>query len=84
MGCGPPAGINIVQAGIVAATMVGKAVKGENVGEMFITDPQPDEYQIYVELKRQREAEEAAKAAKLKAKAAEAAKAVEAAATAGD
>lgn len=73
MGCGPPAGINLVAAGITAATMIGKAVRGENVGEMFITDPQPDEYQIYAALKREREAEAADKAAKLKAKAAEAA-----------
>lgn len=73
MGCGPPAGINLVAAGITAATMIGKAVRGENVGEMFITDPQPDEYQIYAALKREREAEAADKAAKLKARAAEAA-----------
>ena len=73
MGCGPPAGINLIAAGITAATMIGKAVKGENVGQMFITDPQPDEYQIYAALKRQREAEAAEKAARLKARAAAAA-----------
>jgi hypothetical protein len=68
MGCGPPAGINIISAAITAATMIDKAIKGENVGKMFITDPQMSEYQIYVALKRQREAEEAEQAAKLTAK----------------
>ena len=33
---------------------------------MFVTDPQPSEYQLYVAAKRTREAEEADKAAKAK------------------
>jgi hypothetical protein len=70
MGC-RTAGINVISAVIVAATMVSKAIKGENVGKMFITDPQPNEYQLFVQAKREREEREAA--AKVKAKVAEAA-----------
>lgn len=69
MGCRGGAGINVVAAAITAATMLKKAVSGENVGEMFITDPQPDEYQIYLQAKREREAREAEEAAAAKAKA---------------
>jgi hypothetical protein len=70
MGCRGGAGINVVAAAITAATMLKKAVSGENVGEMFITDPQPDEYQIYLQAKREREAKEAEEAAAAQAKAA--------------
>jgi len=70
MGCRDGAGINLLAAAITAATMIEKAVKGENVGEMFITDPQPDEYQLYLEAKHAREVREAEQAAVLKAKAA--------------
>jgi hypothetical protein len=68
MGCRGGAGINLVAAAITAATMLKKAVNGENVGEMFVTDPQPDEYQIYLQAKREREAREAEEAAAAKAK----------------
>jgi hypothetical protein len=70
MGCRDGAGINLLAAAVTAATMVEKAVKGENVGEMFITDPQPDEYQLYLEAKHAREMREAEQAAAFKAKAA--------------
>ena len=70
MGCRDGAGINLLAAAVTAATMIEKAVKGENVGEMFITDPQPDEYQLYLEARHAREAREAEQAAVLKAKAA--------------
>ena len=36
---------------------------------MFVTDPQPSEYQLYQEFKREREAKEAEKKAKAAAKA---------------
>jgi hypothetical protein len=71
MGCRGGAGINLVAAAITAATMLQKAASGENVGEMFITDPQTDEYQLYVQAKREREANEAEQAAAAKAKAAD-------------
>jgi len=69
MGCRDGAGINLLAAAVTAATMIEKAVKGENVGEMFITDPQPDEYQLYLEARHAREVREAEQAAALKAKA---------------
>jgi len=62
------AGIDIIGGALVAATMVAKAIRGENVGKRFITDPQPTEYELYQEAKREREAREAEAAAKAKVK----------------
>jgi hypothetical protein len=76
MGCRGGATINVVQAAATAITMVQKAVKGENVGKMFVTDPQPSEYQLYLEARAAREAQEADAAARAKADAAAAAPAV--------
>ena len=78
-GCMEGPGINVIAAAVTAATMVSKAVKGENVGKMFITDPQPSDYELYLEAKRRREAKEAEQAAAAKAKAAANAKAAAAA-----
>jgi hypothetical protein len=77
MGCTGGAGINLIAAALTAATMVQKAVSGENVGEMFITDPQPDEYKLYLQAKREREAAELEEAEKAKAKAKAGAEAAE-------
>ena len=68
MGCRGGAGINLVAAAITAATMLQRAASGENIGEMFVTDPQPDEYKIYMQVKREREATELEAAEKAKAK----------------
>ena len=62
MGCRGGAGINVLAAALTAAEMAKRAVNGENVGEMFVTEPQPDEYQLYVEAKRKRQEERTAKA----------------------
>jgi len=70
MGCRDGAGINLVAAAVTAVTMVERAVKGENVGDMFVTDPQPDEYQLYREAKHAREGREAEQKAAVQAKAA--------------
>ena len=73
-GCmGAGAGIDLIGGAILAATMAARAARGENVGKMFVTDPQRSEYEYYVEAKRIREEKEAeaALAAKAKAKAAE-------------
>jgi hypothetical protein len=67
-GCGT-AGINVLAAALTAAEMAKRAVTGGNVGEMFVTDPQPDEYQLYLQAKREREAKKEAVAARLKAEA---------------
>ena len=63
------AGINLVGAAITAVTMVERAAKGENVGEMFVTDPHPSEYQLYQMAKKRREAREAEAKAEAQAKA---------------
>jgi len=60
MGCMNPPTIDLLAAALTAVTMANKAIKGENVGKMFVTDPQPTEYQLYQEAKRNREEQEAA------------------------
>jgi len=77
MGC-KQAGINLIGAALTAAEMAKRVAEGKEIGSMFITDPHPSEYQLYLAAKARREAEEAEKkaaAVKAKAQAAEAAKA---------
>ena len=69
-GCIAAPGINLLAAAATAAEMAERLAKGQEIGSMFVTDPQPTEYQLYKEAKARREAEEAEKAAKAKAKAA--------------
>ena len=65
MGCRGGPAINLVAAAVTAATMIGKAVKGENVAQALVTDPDhPSEYQLYQQAKREREEKEADAAAK--------------------
>jgi hypothetical protein len=59
--------INLLAAAATAAEMADRLSKGQEIGSMFVTDPQPSEYQLYLEAKKEREAKEAAKAAKAKA-----------------
>lgn len=61
-GC-PSAGINMLAAALTAAEMAKRLAKGQPVGSMFVTDPQPNEYQLYLMAKREREAREEEKAA---------------------
>jgi hypothetical protein len=63
-------GINLLAAAATAAEMARRLGSGQEIGSMFLTDPQPDEYHLYLMAKARREAEEAAKAAAAKAKAA--------------
>lgn len=72
------AGINLLGAAVTAAEMAKRLAAGQEVGSMFVTDPHPSEYQLYLEAKKRREALEAEKAAKAKAKAAAAAAAAQA------
>jgi hypothetical protein len=58
------AGINLLGAALTAAQMAQRAAKGQEIGSMFVTDPRPSEYQLYVAAKKRREAKEAAEAAK--------------------
>jgi len=68
MGCRGGPTINLLAAGLVAAQIAGRVAKGEEVGSIFKTTPEPTEYQLYLEAKKRREAkEEAEAAAKLKA-----------------
>jgi len=67
------AGINLIGAALTAAEMARRLSKGEEIGSMFETERQPDEYQLYVEAKREREAKEAEQVALAKAKARQAA-----------
>jgi hypothetical protein len=69
MGC-RGGGINLIAAAMTVAKMADRLSKGEEIGSMFITDPQPTEYQLYLEAKRRREAKEAEAAAAAKANAA--------------
>jgi len=62
-------GIDVLGAAMVLGKMATKAVRGENVGEMFVTDRRPSEYELYKGAKRARQAKEAEAAAKAKAKA---------------
>ena len=62
-------GINLLAAAATLAEMGDRLSKGEEIGSMFVTDPQPSEYQLYLEAKREREAEEARKSKAAAAKA---------------
>jgi hypothetical protein len=67
------AGINLLAAAVTAAEMAKRIAAGQEIGSMFVTDPHPSEYQLYLQAKKRREALETEKAAKAKAKAAAAA-----------
>ena len=74
MGCGS-GGIDLIAAAATAAKMADKLSKGESVASMFITDPHPTEYQLYLAAKQEREAKEEEAKVKEAVKAAAAAKA---------
>ena len=61
--------ISLIGAAATLAQMAGRLSKGQEIGSMFVTDPQPSEYQLYLQAKKEREAEEAQKAAQAKASA---------------
>ena len=62
------AGINLIGVALTAAQMAERLAKGQEIGSMFVTDPHPSEYHLYVEAKKRREAKEEEKAAAKKAK----------------
>jgi hypothetical protein len=61
--------VNLLGAVATAAEMAERLSKGEEIGSMFVTDPQPTEYQLYLEAKKRREAKEAEAAIKARKKA---------------
>ena len=63
------AGINLIGAALTAAEMASRVAQGKEIGSMFATDPQMDEYQYYKLFKARREAHEAEVLAAKKAKA---------------
>ncbi len=71
MGCFNP-GVNLLAAAATAAEMAKRLADGKEIGSMFVTDPHPDEYHLYLMAKARREAREAEEAAALRAKAAKA------------
>jgi hypothetical protein len=70
MGCRGGPTINLIAAALTAAEMAKRVAKGQEVGSMFKTTPEPTEYQLYLAAKHRREAKEAQAAAAAKAKAA--------------
>lgn len=56
--------VNLLGAVATAAEMAQRLAKGEDIGSMFVTDPQPTEYQLYQQARKRREAKEAEAAAK--------------------
>ena len=73
--CGTP-GINILAAALTAVEMAKRLAAGKEVGSMFLTTPEPTEYQLYQQAKHRREAREAEAAALARSRAAKAAAAV--------
>jgi hypothetical protein len=56
--------VNLLAAAGTLAEMADRLSKGQEVGSVFVTDPQPTEYQLYLEAKKRREAKEDEAAAK--------------------
>jgi len=73
MGCRGQPTIDMFTAVAALAAMGQRLSAGQPIGPMFKTRPAETEYQLYLEAKKQREAEEIEKAAKTKAAAAQAA-----------
>jgi hypothetical protein len=53
----------LIGAALTAVEMAQRAAKGQEVGSMFVTDPHPTEYQLYLMAKYRREQEDLEKAA---------------------
>lgn len=62
-GCVGTPTIDFIQAAAVLATMAHRAATGGNVGQMFVTNPQKSEYELYKDAKAEREAADKAAAA---------------------
>lgn len=67
MGCRGGPTINLLAAAATAAEMARRLSTGQEIGSMFVTDPQKTEYDFYKEARAEREAKEAAQKAKAKA-----------------
>lgn len=63
MGCRGGPVINLAAAALTAAQMATRLADGKEIGSMFVTDPRPSEYQLYLAAKARREALEAERSA---------------------
>jgi hypothetical protein len=63
------AGISLIGAALTAAEMAKRLSEGKEIGSMFVTDPHPDEYHLYLAAKARREQREAEAVAAKRAKA---------------
>lgn len=63
--------VNLLGALATAAEMAKRAAAGQEIGSMFVTDPQPTEYELYQQAKKRRQAEAAQMAAAKARKAAQ-------------
>jgi hypothetical protein len=57
-------GINLLAAAATAAEISKRLAEGKEIGSIFVTEPQKDEYQYYQDAKKEREQKEAAAAVK--------------------
>jgi len=67
------AGMNLLGAALTAVEMAKRLAQGKEIGSMFKTEPQDDEYHLYLAAKQRREEREAQARAEAIAKAAQAA-----------
>ncbi len=51
-------GVNLLAVALTAAQMAERLSKGQEIGSMFVTDPQMSEYQYYQLARKEREAQE--------------------------
>jgi hypothetical protein len=63
MGCRGVPTVNLIGVAATAAEVSQRLAKGQEVGSVFVTDPHPSEYQLYLRSKKEREEKEADKAA---------------------
>lgn len=75
--CGT-AGMNLLGAALTAVEMAKRLAQGKEIGSMFKTEPQDDEYHLYLAAKQRREEREAQAKAEALAKAAQASAAAKA------
>ena len=80
MGCRGAPTIDLLAATLTAAEMAARIAKGQEVGSMFVTDPEFSEYDYYKQAKHEREAKRAEAEIKVRIKARAAAAAAAAAA----
>ena len=63
--------VNLLAAAATAAEMAKRLSRGQEIGSMFVTDPQMTEYQYFQQARKEREAREAEKKAAAAKKAAD-------------